>query len=129
MPVVCVAQNKSGPREVPRAFEVEDSHGLTLEHNLVNTNASSIHRRLQSLNNSRALRQSHTVFLYVSASSAGAAMKLICAIVLVFGLLMFRDGIVLGLIIALFFALAVSLAFPLLDELSEMVERGTSSAH
>jgi len=54
-------------------------------------------------------------------------MKLICAIALVFGLLMFREGIVLGVIIALFFALAVSLAFPLLDELSEMVERGTSA--
>jgi len=55
-------------------------------------------------------------------------MKLICAIALAFGLLMFRDGIVLC-VIALFFALAVSLALPLLDELAEMVERGTSSAH
>ena len=53
------------------------------------------------------------------------AMKLICGIPLVFSLMMLTDSIVLDVMTTLLFALAGCLALPLLDELSEMVERGT----
>jgi ABC-type arginine/histidine transport system permease subunit len=53
-------------------------------------------------------------------------MKLICGIALVFSLLMLRESIVLGVMIALLFAFAVWFALPVFDQLSEMVvERGT----
>ncbi len=56
--------------------------------------------------------------------ACGAAMKLICAIV-VFGLSMLSDVIVLGVVTGVLFTLAVLLALPVLDELSEMMEGRT----
>jgi hypothetical protein len=54
-------------------------------------------------------------------------MKLIFGIALVLSLLMLGEGAALGVIIALLFAIAVWLALPLLDALSEMMERGTQA--
>jgi hypothetical protein len=52
-------------------------------------------------------------------------MKLIVAIALMFGWLMLREDIVLAVITASFFALAVWLALPVLDELAKMMEGRT----